>query len=221
MSLVLDTGAGFNPGDALWLRIESIATGGEAIWVDNVTVESLMDPALAYNPNPAGGSIDVQRDVVLSWTPGEYAARHDVYFGTNLDNVSNASRTDPLDVLASEGQQANNCDVGRLEFGQTYYWRIDEVNAPPDSSIFKGEIWSFTVESLAYPIPSESITATASSQASDNEGPEKTIDGSGLDLDNLHSADLKAMWISEGGDPGSAWIQYEFDRPQKLHEMLV
>ncbi|MHC4565427.1 MAG: hypothetical protein ACYTE3_06665, partial [Planctomycetota bacterium] len=221
MSLVLDTGAGFNPGDALWLRIESIATGGEAIWVDNVTVESLMDPALAYNPNPAGGSIDVQRDVVLSWTPGEYAARHDVYFGTNLDNVSNASRTDPLDVLVSEGQQANSYDVGRLEFDQTYYWRIDEVNAPPDSSIFKGEIWSFTVESLAYPIPSESITATASSQASDNEGPEKTIDGSGLDLDDLHSADLKAMWISEGGDPGSAWIQYEFDRPQKLHEMLV
>jgi hypothetical protein len=40
-------------------------------------------------------------------------------------------------------------------------------------------------------------------------------------LDDLHSADLKAMWISEGGDPGSAWIQYEFDRPQKLHEMLV
>jgi hypothetical protein len=29
------------------------------------------------------------------------------------------------------------------------------------------------------------------------------------------------MWISEGGDPGSAWIQYEFDRPQKLHEMLI
>ncbi|MHC4434447.1 MAG: hypothetical protein ACYTBS_21625, partial [Planctomycetota bacterium] len=104
---------------------------------------------------------------------------------------------------------------------QTYYWRIDEVNAPPDSSIFKGEIWSFTVESRAYPIPSESIIATASSQASDDEGPEKTIDGSGLDSNGLHSADLKAMWISEAGDPGSAWIQYEFDKPYELHEMLV
>ncbi len=35
MSLILNTGAGFNSGDALWLRIEST---GYAAWVDNVMV---------------------------------------------------------------------------------------------------------------------------------------------------------------------------------------
>ncbi|MHC4439478.1 MAG: discoidin domain-containing protein, partial [Planctomycetota bacterium] len=217
MSLVLNTGAGFNLGDALWLRIEST---GEAAWVDNIMVLSLVDPALAYNPNPASGSADVLRDVVVSWTPGLFAQKHDVYFGANPDNVTNASRTNPLDVLVAEGQDANNYDFGRLEFGQTYFWRIDEVNAPYAPKIFKGNIWSFTVEPFAYPIPGESITATASSQQS-NQEPEKTIDGSGLDPNDLHSADPKTMWISEAGNPGSAWIQYEFDKPYKLHEMLV
>jgi hypothetical protein len=29
--------------------------------------------------------------------------------------------------------------------GTTYYWRIDEVNAPPDETVFKGEVWSFSI----------------------------------------------------------------------------
>ncbi|MEJ2705859.1 MAG: hypothetical protein P8Z79_25755, partial [Sedimentisphaerales bacterium] len=29
--------------------------------------------------------------------------------------------------------------------GTTYYWRIDEVNAPPDETIYKGDVWSFSI----------------------------------------------------------------------------
>ena len=217
MSLILNTGAGFSSGDALWLRIEST---GEAAWVDNIAVVSLVDPALAYNAGPAIGSTDVLRDVVLTWTAGIFAQKHDVYFGTNLDDVANAGRSNPLDVLLAAGQDTNGYDVGRLEFGQTYFWRIDEVNSPPDSTLFKGDVWSFTVEPFAYPIPGERITAIASSQQADQEA-QRTIDGSGLDLNDLHSPDPRAMWISEGSDPGSASIQYEFDKPYKLHEMSV
>jgi len=216
MTLILNTGTDFNAGDALWLRIES---SGVAVWVDNVMVAPIRDPILAYNPNPANSAVEVPRDVLLSWTPGMFAQSHDVYFGTNPDNAINASRTDPLDVLVIEDQDVNNYDVGRLEFGQTYYWRIDEVNAPPNPFIYTGEIWSFTVESLAYPIPGDSITATASSQ-SDGQEPEKTIDGSGLDGD-LHSTELTGMWFSQASEPGSTWIQYEFDKVFKLNEMLV
>ena len=46
-------------------------------------------------------------------------------------------------------------------FGQTYYWRVDEVNAPPDSTVYKGDVWSFTVEPYGYPI--KPVKATASS----------------------------------------------------------
>jgi hypothetical protein len=219
MTLILNTGTGFTPGQALWLRIQSIS--GSYTYLDNVMVASLIDPFLASQPKPANEGTEVLRDVILSWTPGIFAQKHDVYFGTNPDNVGNASRTDPQDVLIIQGQDANNYDIGRLEFGQTYFWRIDEVNAPPDSTIFNGEIWSFTVEPEAYPIPAGSITATASSQGSANESPEKTIDGSGLNADDLHSVDTKTMWLSAGGDPGSAWIHYEFDKLYKLHEMFI
>ena len=214
MSLILNTGGDFNTGDALWLRIESIAIGGQAIWIDNVVVESEREPVLAFNPDPAGGSMDALRDAVLNWTPGESADKHDVYFGTNLDNVNNASRADPLSVLASEGHGTNSYDLGRLQFGQTYFWRIDEVNSPPDSTVFKGDTWSFTVEPESIPVTQ--ITATASSSFGDS-GPEKTVDSSGL-VDDLHGVIAGDMWIG-GSIP--ATIEYAFDRAYKLHELWI
>ena len=106
----------------------------------------------------------------------------------------------------------------RLAFGETYYWRVDEVDAPPDNTIRKGDLWSFTTELLVYPI--ENITATASSSNTAEEGPENTINGSGLDANDLHSAENTAMWIS-GNEPLGAWIEYEFDKVYKLHQMLM
>ncbi|GAG95929.1 unnamed protein product, partial [marine sediment metagenome] len=111
----------------------------------------------------------------------------------------------------------------RLDFGTTYYWRVDEVNAPPTSHIeFKGDVWQFTTEPFAYPIAGERITVTASSQA-ENQGPENTVNGSGLDVNDLdlHSTELTDMWLSDIAGPQPAWIQYEFDEVCKLHQMWV
>ena len=167
---------------------------------------------------PADGATDVSRDVVLSWTPGASAVARDVYFGTVFADVNEAGRTNPLDVLKAENQAATTYDPpGRLGFEQTYYWRIDEVSTPPDSTIFGGDVWSFTTEPFAYAV--ENITATASSSSPD-AGPENTINGSGLDPNDLHSAEETDMWLSES-DPNGAWVQYEFDRVYKLYEMWV
>jgi len=84
--------------------------------------------------------------------------------------------------------------------------------------VFKGDVWSFTVEPFAYGI--ENITATASSAHQADMCPEKTIDGSGLDDNNLHSKEEAAMWLSSS-EPLGAWIEYEFDKIYKLHEMWV
>jgi len=172
----------------------------------------------ASNPKPADRLGNVVRDVVLSWTPGEFADKHDVYFGTNFDDVNNADTSSPL--LISPAQDANSFNAGRLEFEQTYFWRIDEVNAPPDTKVFKGNVWGFTVEAFAIPIPSESITATADSNAP-GQGPEQTINNSGLDANDLHSIVTSAMWLTAEGETGPAWIQYEFDKPFRLLEMSV
>ena len=115
-------------------------------------------PATA--PQPANKATDVPQDVTLGWSPGKYAASHDVYVGLSSADVGNASRTGTLGVLASQGQSDGNYVPAGLLFGQTYYWRVDEVNASPSSSIFQGDVWSFTVEPYAYPI--QNVTATAS-----------------------------------------------------------
>lgn len=177
---------------------------------------------LAAAPAPQDEAMDVPFDGFLSWTSGEFAAQHDVYLGAAFDDVSSASRAKPLGVLASLAQDANTYDpAGALAFGQTYYWRVDEVNAAPDFTVIKGDVWSFTVEPLAYPLPGASITATASSVNSADMGPERTIDGSGLDAAGRHSVDPTTMWLSNKAEPQPAWIQYAFDKAYKLHELHV
>ena len=177
------------------------------------------DP-IAIESSPADAETDVPRDVILAWTPGESINTHDVYFGTNFADVNDAGRANTLDVLLSQSQGTNTYDPpGRLDFGQTYYWRIDEVSAPPDSTVFKGDVWSFTVEPYSYVM--KNIIATASSSLDDSMGPQRTIDGSGLNNSDLHSINVTDMWLSSPLDTGPAWIQYEFDRIYKLHEMWV
>ncbi|MHC4646504.1 MAG: DUF6345 domain-containing protein [Planctomycetota bacterium] len=107
--------------------------------IPSATTET--EPEQASSPWPTDGAAGVSRDVVLSWTPGIHAARHDVYFSSDFDDVNDATSGS----AAYEGQQdVNSWDPpGLLEPHTSYYWRIDEVNyAPPN--VWKGEVWRFT-----------------------------------------------------------------------------
>lgn len=72
------------------------------------------------------------REVVLSWTPGEFAASHDVYFGTDFDAVDKASRTDDRGVLVIGRTAASYDPKAVLELWPGVLARR-EVNAPPES----------------------------------------------------------------------------------------
>ena len=179
-----------------------------------------LTPELASDPVPGENETDVPIGTILAWTPGQYAATHDVYLGTSFDDVNDAGRDNPLDMLASQSQDANAYDPpAPLDFGQTYYWRIDEVNAAPDETIFKGKIWSFSTEPFGYPV--EGIIATSNGTSDEGQGPENTVNGSGLNARDEHSIDALEMWLSVPAAAESIWIEYEFDRVYKLHQMLV
>ncbi|MHC4627954.1 MAG: DUF1349 domain-containing protein [Planctomycetota bacterium] len=99
----------------------------------------------SYSPRPANGKTEVPREVVLGWRAGSYADTHDVYFGTTFTDVNEASLANWQTALLRQGHDDTSYVLpDPLEFGQTYYWRVDEVNAPPDSTVYKGDIWSFT-----------------------------------------------------------------------------
>jgi parallel beta-helix repeat protein len=92
---------------------------------------------MAFAPNPANGATGVDPNVVLSWSPGYYAASHDVYLGTDYNDVNDANKTSPAYM---GNYDVNTFDPCGLDFMTTYYWRIDEVNEP---NLWKGPIWSF------------------------------------------------------------------------------
>ncbi len=169
----------------------------------------------AYSPTPDRNAVDIPHDPTLSWKAGPFANAHNVYLGASFDDVNTADLT----KAASKGQTGTTFKpADLLEYGKTYYWRVDEVNAPPSTAVFKGDVWSFTVEPYAYPITG--IIATASSSDKASTSPANTINGSGLTND-LHSTSTDAMWMSSAIGPTPVWIQYQFSRVYKLYELWV
>jgi hypothetical protein len=199
-------------GEPLNGKLDDVRIYSHALSQQEIMV--LMNPtalAEAREPVPANKATDVPADVTLAWTAGEFAATHDVYFGTSFDDVNNT--TEPAGSVTDAAFDPE----GLLDYGQTYYWRVDEVNGAPDYTVFKGNVWSFTVEPFAYPIAN--VTAEASS-AQPASPANNTVNRSGLNDLDQHGVDLKTMWATPaGGLP--AWIQYTFDKEYKLDELWV
>ena len=125
------------------LALENWQNGvsGKLYW-DDVNV-SVMNTVTAWNPIPSDAAEHVSDSVVLKWLPGKDVVSHDVYFDSSYDDVNNAGTSSSV----YEGnREPNNYCPGILTVGQTYYWRIDEVNDAHPDSPWKGDVWSFTVQ---------------------------------------------------------------------------
>ena len=113
------------------------------------TVEASLSPyqplpliSQASNPIPPDGAIIVVQNITLFWTAGSDAVLHNVYFGTDFNNVRQANIDNTLDVLVSQNHTNNSFGLENLDNGQTHYWRIDEIDS--QGSITIGDIWEFT-----------------------------------------------------------------------------
>jgi len=115
------------------VRIYDRALSAEEIW--EIYREGMSKKAFA--PYPADGATYVDPNVVLSWSPGKGALLHDVYLGTDYNDVNDAT---PDSDEYKGNYQDNKYDPCGLELDTTYYWRIDEVSA---LTTYKGDVWSF------------------------------------------------------------------------------
>jgi len=95
------------------------------------------------SPKPPNGATGVNMMTTLSWEPGDNAASHQVYFGTDKAAVRNATTASP-EYKGTRDLGSESYDPGKLAWYSTYYWRIDEVNNVHPDSPWKGNVWSFT-----------------------------------------------------------------------------
>ncbi|MHC4457386.1 MAG: LamG-like jellyroll fold domain-containing protein [Planctomycetota bacterium] len=143
-------------------RVDEVNETDPCVWRGNIWCFRTVG-CCASVPHPNDGDGDMAtKNVVLSWLPGACVNDmngHDVYFGTDLEAVRDANSfwpvaTGPDDPNVYKGRKDANsydpcdpCSWG-LKLGETYYWRVDEVNenySGPITDPWRGEVWQFTV----------------------------------------------------------------------------
>ncbi|HUT47528.1 MAG TPA: hypothetical protein VMX36_14700, partial [Sedimentisphaerales bacterium] len=124
---------GLVPGTTYYWRIDEVNEAEpDSPWKGDVW-SFLVPPKTAYYPDPADGAELVVLNVQLKWAAGFETKLHNIVFGEDFDEVSNAA------MGVSNG--TTNYSPGPLELAKTYYWRVDEFDGV---ETHKGEVWSFT-----------------------------------------------------------------------------
>jgi hypothetical protein len=125
--------------------IDDVRFYDKVLTQDEVIKAMQGDPTLAWNPSPANRSTpDIYKAGSLGWSPGEKAAEHDVYFGTDKGAVEDADASDTSGTYRGRQSGTGYTPPEGVEWGGgPYYWRIDEYST--DGTISKGNVWSFTV----------------------------------------------------------------------------
>ena len=170
-------------------KLEFHCAGSEVtFWLDFVSVYAGeyipgVEPGgavKATEPHPADGAIDVSREIILSWTPGKSADKHEVYFGTDINDVNNADITDTTGIYrGSQDLDATSYIPieAPLQWGQTYYWRVDGVSETEPNTLWKGSVWSFTVTNYTVVDDFESYNDIAAGEEGSNLVYSTWIDG--------------------------------------------
>jgi hypothetical protein len=134
--------------DAGWDFVGETANGTEDIWGILEGQDYPRPVWRAFSPSPCDGAEGTVGSPLLSWCRAITATGHDVYFGENEDVVANATTATPGVYRGWQPAEAESFDPGILDWGKTYYWRIDEVNPDEPGSPWKGEVWRFSTSDV-------------------------------------------------------------------------
>ena len=140
-------------GNSYSIVMEYFESGDNAIaelrWESPSTPKQLVPqaalalPTKANSSNPRNGAEGVKHTPMLKWGAGDYAASHEVYFGTDEDAVKNATTASP-EYKGTKALGDESYDPGKLAWATTYFWRVDEINGVNPDSPWIGSIWNFT-----------------------------------------------------------------------------
>jgi len=138
---------GVNRNANNWLAgtIDDFRAYDKVLSEDEIRLVMRIDPLLAWTPSPASGATpDIESAMPFSWSSGDSASSHEVYFGTDRDAVKAADTSDTTGIYRGRQSGTSFTPAEGVEWGGgPYYWRVDENNT--DGTVTKGRIWSFTV----------------------------------------------------------------------------
>jgi len=173
------------------------------------------DPLKAGAPSPGNGAVaPIDMAETLTWSAGEGASRHDVYFGVDRDAVANATADSP----EFQGNQAQTSlsVAGMVEFGGgDYYWRADEVAA--DGTVVAGAVWKFTVPDYLIVDDFESYNDINEGEPGSNRIYLTWIDGFGTTTNGSQAGNLDPPFMSRGHS-GAQAMPVSYDNAGKTSE---
>ena len=182
--------------EAGWDFVDETANGTEDIWwilegqdypmLRELTGGHRLGPVPAFCPEPQDGTTEIIQSTILSWVPRGVGLQYDVYFGEDEQAVANATTESEGIYCGRQLPEMTTYEPGYLEWGKTYYWRIDGVNKADPNSPWKGSVWSFTTANFLVVDDFESYNDIAPSDSESNRIFETWIDG----YDDLYNGSL-------------------------------
>lgn len=106
-----------------------------------------VDDGSARNPAPCNQTSNTAADLTdLTWTPGPFATKQHLFFGTSKNEVANATKPAVADLT---GDTKTCQPPSALQPGTRYYWRVDCENG--DQPPTKGPLWEFRTRDRLVP----------------------------------------------------------------------
>lgn len=176
------------------------------------------DADVARDPSPYSSSTalntydEMSGLAPLSWTAGDNAVEHDVYFGTDKDAVKNR------DASVFTGRQTATEYTPAVGLNGTYYWAIDEVNG---ETVWPGMLWTVALGSH---LDVDNMEAYNSDNAPDDNWPYNTwedgfVNGTGSQAGYL-SQPFMERGIQQNGDQSLPFL-YDNSKSPHYSEMSV
>ncbi|MHC4456655.1 MAG: hypothetical protein ACYS0I_06100, partial [Planctomycetota bacterium] len=207
------------PADYIHVLVENEGD----FYLDYVEVDAWWrTPLVAHDPDPCDGDVNTPLGIgKLTWRPGLYADKHDVYLGTDKAAVADACSS----VLVSDNQDPNyyppTAASVSVSPGTTYYWRVDEVNDACDPCLWPGQVWSFTTvpwilidDFETYASSSELYNVWEDWHSLPEQGGESILEGTAA----LVHGDLQAMKFRYNHSYGEPVIRRTYSTPQDFSE---
>ncbi|UCF15480.1 MAG: hypothetical protein JSW59_18935, partial [Phycisphaerales bacterium] len=122
---VFDGNRSGSPG--YWIgSIDDVRIYDRALTQGDIAQVMRGDPLLAWGHQPPSGIYDIEEvPASLTWNPGDMAAQHDVYLGTDEQAVQSAEADDGTGIYRGQQSTTTYAPVEPFEWGQSYFWRID------------------------------------------------------------------------------------------------